>query len=175
MEGEIINRVSNSGLTQLDLEEWYPKGDRLGFNIEKYLFKGLILKELDFRAALKELDWSIYKGVFVAVHCSADAIVPTWAYMLVSQYLSPFAAKVLFCDPSQIDSYLYSEILSKIDVEEFRDKRVIVKGCSKFPVPVSAYVEVSALLTPLVQSLMFGEPCSNVPLYKKKKINSAVV
>jgi len=172
MENEIINRVANSALFQVDLEDWYPKGERLGFDIADFLYEGLILRELDFRAALKLHDWEKYTDHFIGVYCSADAIVPTWAFMLISQYLAGKAASVFFSEPNKIDEFLYQQIIDKLDLEYYRDQKVIVKGCSKFPVPVSAYVAITMKLTPVVQSLMFGEPCSNVPLYKRKKVVS---
>ena len=172
MEGEIINRVATSNLLQIDLEDWYPKGERLGFDIADFLYEGLILKELDFRSALKVHDWKLYEDSFVAVFCSADAIVPTWAFMLITQYLSEKANRIFFTKPEQINEFLYQQIIDNLDIENYRDQKVIVKGCSKLPVPISAYIAITAKLRPVVQSLMFGESCSNVPLYKKKKVVS---
>jgi len=170
MENEIINRVASSTLVQIDMEDWYPVGSRIGFDIAEYLFEGLILKELDFRAALKNLDWSAYQNQYVGIFCSADAIVPTWAFMLVAQNLAGKALGVYFCKPEEIDAFLYEKIIRNLDLAPYRDQKVIVKGCSKLPVPNSAYVAIAARLTPEVQSLMFGEPCSNVPLFKRKKV-----
>jgi hypothetical protein len=172
MDGEIINRVANSNLLQIDMEDWYPKGKRFGFDIADFLYEGLILKELDFRSSLKVHDWTLYKDSLVAVFCSADAIIPTWAFMLISQYLSEKSTRVFFAKPEQIDEFLYQQIIDNLDLETYRDQKVIVKGCSKLPVPVSAYVAITSKLTPVVQSLMFGEPCSNVPLFKRKKVVS---
>jgi hypothetical protein len=169
METEIINRVANSALVQIDLEDWYPVQSRKEFDLSSYLFQGLILKELDFRSALKQLDWTPYQNAIVAVHCSADAIVPTWAFMLIGQYLSAVTGEVYFCTPERLDDFVFQRIIDRLDVETYKDQKVIVKGCSKLPVPTSAFVAISVRLTPIVQSLMFGEPCSNVPLYKKKK------
>ena len=172
MENEIINLVANSSLLQVDLEDWYPKGERLGFDLAEFLYEGLILKELEFRSALKIYNWEKYQDQFVGVYCSADAIVPTWAFMLASQYLTGKAASVYFTEPGKINDFLYQQIIDKLDIEIYRDQKVIVKGCSKFPVPVSAYVAITSKLAPVVQSLMFGEACSNVPLYKRKKVAS---
>jgi len=166
---EIINRVSTSGIVSLDLEELYHPGERVVYDIKDNLFMGMILKEKDFREFLKTNDWSTYQGKNVAIICSEDAIVPTWAYMLLAIQLEPFADTVVFGDLNLLEDKMFSDAIQKIDAEEFRGKRVVVKGCSKFPVPISAYVQITTLLKPVVQSLMFGEPCSTVPLYKKPK------
>jgi hypothetical protein len=169
MDGEIVNRVSNSSLIQIDLEEWYEPGKRIEFDLAPFLFEGLILRELEFRTSLKMIDWTSFTNAHVGVFCSADAIVPTWAFMLVAQHLAPFADSVSFGRKDEIEKNLFERWISKLDVETYRDQKVIVKGCSKFPVPLSAYIYIASKLTPVVQSLMFGEPCSNVPLYKRKK------
>lgn len=169
MEDKIINRVANSGLITIDLEDWYDKRPRTTFDVADFLFQGLILRELEFRTALKEFKWESFEDSNLAIYCSADAIVPTWAFMLVSQFASPYAKSIIFCRPEEQDSYLFDRILENFDPEPYRDKRVIIKGCSKYPVPVQAYVGITAKLTPVVQSLMFGEACSNVPLFKRKK------
>ena len=167
---EILNRVATSGIVSLDLEEMYHPGERVLYDIKDNLFQGMILKEKDFREFLKLNDWSIYQGKNVAIICSEDAIVPTWAYMLLAIQLEPYANKVVFGDLNMLEDKLFSDSIQQIDPEEFRGKRVVVKGCSKFPVPISAYVNITNLLKPVVQSLMFGEPCSTVPLYKKPKV-----
>jgi hypothetical protein len=166
---EILNRVATSGIVSLDLEELYHPGERVLYDIKDNLFQGMILREKDFREFLKSNDWSLYRGKNVALICSEDAIVPTWAYMLLAIQLEPYANKVVFGDLNLLEDQLFSDSIQQLDPEEFRGKRVVVKGCSKFPVPISAYVNVTALLKPVVQSLMFGEPCSTVPLYKKPK------
>ena len=166
---EIVNRVATSGLVSLDLEELYHPGERILFDIKDQLFQGLILREKDFRAFLKSHDWAQYAGKNIAIICSEDAIVPTWAYMLLAVELEPFANTFVFGDLNVLEDKLFSDALRKIDPEGFSGKRVVVKGCSKVTVPVFAYVEVTRLLKPYVQSLMFGEPCSTVPLYKKPK------
>jgi hypothetical protein len=165
---EIINRVSQSTLLTLDLEEYYPKGDRVLYDLKDNLYEGIILKEKDFRSFLKNNDWSNYKNKFVAITCTADAIIPTWAYMLLSTYLAPYAQMVVFGDLSDLESAIFQKALTSIQVADYQDKKVVIKGCSKYPVPISAYVAITQLLQPYVSSLMFGEPCSTVPLYKKK-------
>jgi hypothetical protein len=169
MQDDIVNKVAGSGIVSVDLEEYYPAGDRVVFDLKDLLYEGLILKEKDFRAYVKDHDWSGYQDKYVALHCSADAIVPTWAYMLLTTRLEPFARKVVFGDRTDLETALYYEALSRINPEEFRDQRVVVKGCSNLPVPASAYVEITRLLRPFAKSIMYGEPCSTVPLYKKKE------
>lgn len=166
---QIINRVATSGLVSLDLEEHYPVGERILYDLKDNLFMGLILKEKDFRTFLKAHDWSQYAHQHVAVTCTEDAIVPTWAYMLLALHLRPHATTVVFGDLQKLEEQLFETAISKIAIETYRNARVVVKGCSKVPVPTSAYVRIAALLQPVVQSLMFGEPCSTVPLYKKAK------
>jgi hypothetical protein len=166
---EIINRVANSGLVSLDLEEYYPTGERVLYDLKDNLYQGMILREKDFREFLKNHDWSIYTGKNVAIVCSEDAIVPTWAYMLLATRLEPYAHTLVFGDLAALENKIFYEALSGIDLEAYRGARVVVKGCSKYPVPTAAYVEITRLLTPIVQSLMFGEPCSTVPLYKRPK------
>lgn len=169
MENGIINKVSQSGLITIDLEEYYPAGERVLFDIKDLLFQGLILREKDFREFIKNEDWSKYKDKYVALTCSADAIVPTWAYMLLATHLEPFAKKVVFGDLETLETILYSEILSKINVNDYLDARIVIKGCGKLPVPKAAYVEITRILRPVAKSIMYGEPCSTVPLYKKAK------
>ena len=165
----IVNRVANSGLVTLDLEEYYHPGERVVYDLKNNLFQELILREKEFRTFLKENDWSVYGGKNVAITCTADAIVPTWAYMLLTIYLRPRAHLVVFGGLEELENALFREALAKIDLNDFRGAKVVVKGCGKMPVPVSAYVEITRLLQPVVQSLMYGEPCSTVPLYKAPK------
>lgn len=167
-EQEIINRVANSALQVFDLEDYYPEGERKVIDISQWLLEGFVLREKDFRASLKEYNWEQYKDCYVALYCSTDAIVPAWAYMLVSTYLQPFAKKVIQGTIANLDVQLYQEILSDIDYTDYTGKPVIVKGCSKKPVPQEAYVMAMQKLMPFAKSLMFGEACSAVPLYKKK-------
>ena len=168
MSQEIINKVANSGLITIDLEEYYPKGERVLFDIKPLLFQELILKEKDFREFIKNNDWSIYQNKYVAIICSADAIVPTWAYMLISIALEPYAKTVVFGNLQTLETLLFSEVLNKIDYVSFKDQRIVIKGCSNLPVTTNAYVELANKLKPYAKSIMYGEPCSTVPLYKAK-------
>lgn len=169
MEGEIINRVASSGLVTLDLEEFHTKGERVLYDLKDNLFQEMILREKNFRAFLKEHDWSQYAGKHVAITCSVDAIVPTWAYMLLATKLEA-AETVVFGDLKALENQLFMSKVSSIDFTQYKDARVVVKGCSKVEVPTSIYVYVSTRLKPYVKSMMFGEPCSTVPLYKKPRI-----
>ncbi len=169
MENEIVNKVSQSGLITIDLEEFYPAGERVLFDIKELLFQGLVLREKDFREFIKNEDWNKYKDKYVALTCSADAIVPTWAYMLLATQLEPIAKKVVFGNLESLETILYTEILSKIDINNYKDARVVIKGCGNLPIPKSAYVHITSLLRPLAKSIMYGEPCSTVPLYKQAK------
>jgi hypothetical protein len=166
---EIINRVAKSPIVTVDLEQYYVKGDRIGFDLKDYLFQELVLKEKDFREALKEIDWEKYAGKHVAVFCSVDAIVPTWAFMLVMTYLEGKAAEVVAGDLEALEQYLFQKSLSSIIPLDYAGKPVVVKGCSKLPVPLFAYGEVIKLLKGHAKSIMYGEPCSTVPIYKKPK------
>jgi hypothetical protein len=165
----IINKVAQSGIVSIDLEEWYPKGERKLIDIKDQLFQGLILREKDFREFVKSHDWSQYRDQYVAITCSADAVVPTWAYMLLAIALEPFAKKVVFGNLETLETVLYDELLNKINVEEYRDARIVIKGCGTLPVPAAAYVEITRRLRPVAKSIMYGEPCSTVPLYKQAK------
>ena len=167
---EIINKVSNSQLITFDLEELYTTGDRVLFDMKDFLFQDIILKEKEFRDSIKSHDWSQYTGKYVAMICSVDAIIPTWSYMLISIALQPYAKRVIFGNLSELESQLFYDSVSGIDWEKFRDKKMIIKGCSKVEVPLSAYIEVTNRLRSIAASIMFGEPCSTVPLYKKKVV-----
>lgn len=162
----IVNRVAQSGLITIDLEFFFPKNPIINFDLKDFLFMGLILKEKEFRAALKAHDWEQYRQKNVAILCTADAIVPYWAYMLVAAYLSPVAHFFLYGNSDMLLTHLYLKQLSDIDVEAFRDKRVVIKGCGEKPIPPAAYAEIARLLQPVVKSLMYGEPCSTVPILK---------
>jgi hypothetical protein len=164
----IVNKVAGSGLVSFDLADYYHSGERVLYDIKDNLFHGLMLREKDFRAFLKEHDWEQYKDKNVAVYCSADAIVPTWAYMLLAIKIEPYAHLVVFGDMNALEDALFREAIAKIDLEKYKDQRIVVKGCGDIPVPVSAYVEITRKLRPIVKSLMYGEPCSTVPLYKNK-------
>lgn len=167
-EKEIINRVANSPLVTLDLEQYYQPGERIIIDIKDQLYQGLILKEKDFRNYVKNHDWPQYKNKFVAIHCSADAIVPTWAYMLLTSALQPFAEKIMFGNLEDLETKIFFDQLSKIDWSLFNNAKVVIKGCSKVDVPAAVYVEATRLLMPCAASIMFGEPCSTVPIFKKK-------
>jgi hypothetical protein len=168
MQEIIVNKVAESGIITLNLEDYYPKEDIVVFDLKEYLFMGLILKEKDFRAALQEIDWQQYQNKYVAVYCSADAIIPIWAYMLVAVNLQPIAKDVIFGDGQTLIKEAILKKLNNINSEDFRDKRVVVKGCGDVEIPVAAYVEITNKLRPYAKSIMFGEPCSTVPLYKRK-------
>ncbi len=168
IQENIINKVANSGLVTLNLEEYFHHGERVVYDIKDNLFHGLILREQDFRAFIKEHNWEQYEGKNIAITCSADAIVPTWAYMLLANRMQPYANEIVFGSLETLEAVMYAKALTKIDVNAFADQRVVIKGCADIAVPVSAYVEITAMLTPVVKSLMYGEPCSTVPIYKKK-------
>lgn len=164
---EIINKVSESSLITIDLADYYPKGERVLFDIKPLLVEEFLLKEKDFREFVKSNDWSVYTGKYVAIHCSNDAIIPVWAYMLLASAIEPYSKKIFFGSVEELEKNIFSEALSKINPEQFRDQRIVIKGCGDIPVPVSAYVELTAKLKPVVKSIMYGEPCSTVPIYKK--------
>lgn len=167
MEDVFVNKVAESGLITVDLEEYYPKDETAVFDLKEYLFMGLILKEKDYREALKNLDWSIYQNKNVAITCSADAVIPMWAYMLTATYLQPIAKEVVFGTGDFLHRTLFLKNLSAIDPAAFTDKRVVIKGCGDKIISETAYVEITKLLLPVVKSIMYGEPCSTVPIYKK--------
>ncbi len=169
MEDSIINKVANSGLITFDLEDLYDKNERVIYDLKDNLFMGMILREKDFREFLKTHDWSYYTDKNVAIICSEDAIIPTWAYMLLALKLEPVANTVVFGDLAALEDKLFYDAIAKVNPEDYRNARVVVKGCSKVPVPTAAYVEITRKLQPVAQSLMFGEPCSTVPLYKRPK------
>lgn len=166
MEDVIINKVAESGLITLDLEEYYPKEETAVFDLKDHLFMDLILKEKDYREALKNLDWNFYQNKNVAITCSADAVIPIWAYMLAATYLQPVAIEVIFGNEDFLHRTLFLKNLSKINVDEFKDKRIVIKGCGDKSISETAYVEITKLLRPVVKSIMYGEPCSTVPIYK---------
>jgi hypothetical protein len=166
---EIVNKVAGSGLITIDLGELYPPGKRVLIDIKDQLFQGLILKEKDFREFIKTHDWSQYKDAYVALTCSADAVIPDWTWMLLASALEPFAKKIVFGSPETLETVLFDEILSSFDVEKYRDARIVIKGCGDKPVPKTAYIELTRKLRPVVKSIMYGEPCSTVPVYKKAK------
>jgi len=169
MAEEIINRVANNTkLFTIDLEDYYPEGDRILFDIKDWLFEGFILKEKDFRKYVSDHDWSQYQNKYVALSCSTDAIIPGWAYLLLTSSLMPFAKKVAVGSLESLETILYTGIINALDVSEYQDKLLIIKGCSNKPVPESAYIELIQKLQPVAKSIMYGEACSSVPLFKRK-------
>lgn len=168
MNDEITNKVAASALVQVDLEEYYPKEQVVVFDLKPFLFMELILKEKDFRASLQQIDLTQYQDKVVALTCTADAIIPMWAYMLVSSSLEPFARDIFFGDEQFAKQQLFIRNIQAIDAQEFADKRIVVKGCGELPVGESAYVEITRKLRPVARSIMYGEPCSTVPIFKKK-------
>lgn len=168
-DDKIVNRVAQSGIITIDLEEWYVQGERVLLDIKDLLFQGMILREKDFRDYVKNEDWSKYQDKLVAVYCSADAIVPTWAFMLLTIQLEPVAKKVVFGDLEALETTLYNDFFSTLNIDDYKDTRVVVKGCGNLPVPKSAFVEITRLLRPVAKSIMYGEACSTVPLYKQPK------
>lgn len=168
MSEPIINRVSESGLITLDPENYFPRGETAVFDMKDHLFMGMILKEKDFREALKNLDLSVYKDKNVALTCSADAIIPVWAWMLAASYLQPVAKEIVMGDEKELQRNLFLKNITAIDVNEFNDKRVVIKGCGETPIGDYVYMELTKLLRPVAKSIMYGEPCSTVPVYKKK-------
>lgn len=168
MENVIINKVAESALTSIDLEEYYPRGETAVFDLKDHLFMGLILKEKDFRATLQTYDWEQFRNKLVAVTCTADAIIPMWAYMLVASNLQPVAKDVVFGEEKEIQKTLLLKNLATINGEDYTDKRIVVKGCGDVAIPEAAYVEVTNKLRPFVKSIMYGEPCSTVPIFKRR-------
>lgn len=166
---EIVNRVAKSKLQTIDLEELYVSGTRTQIDIAQWLYEGLLLKEKDFRAALMAHDFSQYEGQLIALHCSTDAIVPSWAFMLVSLHLKEFAKKVIKGNLADLELVLYTEKVHQFNVSSFQNLPVIVKGCSNKPVPETAYLLLLEKLQPVARSIMYGEACSSVPLFKSKK------
>jgi len=168
IQENIVNKVAQSGLVTLDPASFFPTGERLVYDIKDNLYMGLILREKDFREFVKEHDWAQYAGKNVAITCTEDAIVPAWAFMLIANKMAPFAKEVVFGDAAVLETVLFEKALASLDVEQYRDQRIVIKGCGDREVPVSAYVELTKRLTPVAKSIMFGEPCSTVPIYKRK-------
>lgn len=168
MSEPIINKVADSGLITLDLEEYQPKGETAVFDLKEHLFMGLILKEKDYREALRNLDWEPYRGKNVALTCTADAIIPVWAWMLAVSYLQPVAKDVIMGDTNELQKRIFLKNIESLKIEEFADKRVVVKGCGETPIPDFIYMEITKRLRPVAKSIMYGEPCSTVPVFKKK-------
>ena len=169
MEQALVNRVANSSLVNIDLEAFYPEGEVVPFDLKEYLFRELILKEKDFREALLALDWEQYQGKNLAVFCSTDAIIPMWAYMLVASYAAPFASDIFQGQPEQFAEFAFLKKIAALNPEDYAGKRLVIKGCSDKPVPASAYLEITRRLQPVARSIMFGEACSSVPVYKRPR------
>ncbi len=168
MDKPLVNKVANSGLITLNLEDFFPGQEVINFDLKDYLFMELMLKEKDFRVSMKEHDWTQYEGKIVLVNCSSNAIIPLWAYMLVASNLSPYAADVFQGTPEEYYKYAMGKALDEKDWTAFEDQRVIIKGCGEKPVPASAYLDITSKLRPYAKSIMFGEACSTVPVFKKK-------
>ena len=167
MTNEIVNKVAESGLITLDLADFYPKQEVKIFDLKDYLFMGLILKEKDYRAALQTTDWAVFENKNVCINCTADAIIPMWAYMLAASYLQPIAVNIVFGDEKKILENLMFATIENMNTDEYIDKRVVVKGCGEIDIPATAYVAITNKLRPIAKSIMYGEPCSTVPIYKK--------
>jgi hypothetical protein len=164
----IKNRVANSVLVTIDLEDYYPLGDRIIFDIKEWLFEGIILKEKDFRASVKNHDWTQYNNCYVALTCSTDAIIPSWAFMLVTTELVPFAKKIIIGNLKELETSIFQDIISQLPTDSYKDKPIIIKGCSEKPIPETAYTQLITKLVPVVKSIMYGEACSTVPLFRSK-------
>lgn len=167
MAEEIINRVANSKLVVVDLEDFYPRGERITLDISEWLYEGMVLREKDFREKANHHDWSRYFNTYVALHCSTDAIIPGWAYMLLSLHLAPFALKVIVGNLETLENVIFTEIIQNLECKIYQDKPLIIKGCARKPIPENAYVLLAQKLRPYARSIMYGEACSSVPLYKK--------
>ncbi|MCF6213294.1 MAG: DUF2480 family protein [Flavobacteriaceae bacterium] len=168
MSGEILNRVSKSKLITLDLEDFYPSGNRVLFDIAPWLYQKLILKEKEFRISVDKHQWEQYAQCYVALSCSVEAIIPSWAYLLLSSKLAPYAKKVVVGNLDLLETTIFSEIIDNLDISQYKDKPIIIKGCANKPIPNSAYTVLVKKLQPAVKSIMYGEACSTVPIYKKK-------
>jgi hypothetical protein len=169
MAEEIINRVTNSKLVTLDLEDFYPEGVRVVFDIKDWLFQEIILKEKDFRAFVNNHNWNQYQGNYVALTCSSEAIIPSWAYLLLATKLSPFVKKIVVGNLETLESLVFEEVINSISLEEYKGKPIIIKGCTNKPIPASAYTLLIQKIRPIAKTIMFGEACSTVPLYKATK------
>lgn len=169
MADDIINRVAQSKLVVIDLEDFYPSGKRVLFDIKDWLYEGLVLREKEFRQLVKDYDWSIHQDQYVALSCSTDAIIPAWAYMLITLELVPYSKQTIIGDLETLETSIYQTIINSLNLDAYQDKPVIIKGCSHKPVPDNAYIMLSEKLQPLAKSVMYGEACSSVPLFKRKK------
>ncbi len=168
MENVFVNKVAESGIITVDLETFYPKEEVAVFDMKDYLFMGLILKEKDYRTALTTIDWQQYKNKNVALTCTADAIIPVWAYMLAASFLQPIANNIIFGNEQQLINTIITQKINEINIDEYTDKRIVIKGCGETPIPETAYIAITNKLRPVAKSIMYGEPCSTVPVFKKK-------
>jgi hypothetical protein len=168
MNEEIINKVAESGLVTLDLAEYYPREEVILLDLKDHLFMGLILKEKDFREAMKNKDWEVYRDKYVGIICTADAIIPPWAFMLLASYLQPLAKDIIVGNEKEIHKMIFLKNIQGIDAGKFSDQRVVIKGCGETPIDEFAYMEITKLLRPVAKTILYGEPCSTVPIYKKK-------
>ncbi len=169
MAEEIINRVTNSKLITIDLEDFYPEGERILFDISEWLYEGLILREKDFRESVQNHDWSLFIGKYVALTCKTDAIIPSWAYLLITTHISPFAKKVVVGNLELLETSIFQDIINNLDITAYNDKPIIIKGCAEKYIPETTSVQLVEKLLPIAKSIMFGEACSTVPLYKKRR------
>jgi hypothetical protein len=169
MDELLVNKVANSGLVTINMEGWCPEGSLVSLDIKDFLFHGLILKEKEFRAAVKEKDWSLYEGQILCVFCSTDAIIPVWAFMLIAAATESIVKDLYWGTEDQFLSDHFRNIIHNMDISQYQDQRIVIKGCSQKPVPPSAYMDLTRRLKPFVQSILYGEPCSTVPVYKKPK------
>ena len=170
MDGPITNKVAASALITINPEDYYPRGESAVFDLKDFLFMGMIIKEKDFREALKNLDWEKYRDKNVAITCTADAIIPVWAYMLTASYLQPVAKEIVVGTEKELYRTMFIKNLLQINPKDFADKKVVIKGCGETPIEEFVYAEITRLLRPVAQSIMFGEPCSTVPVYKKQPV-----
>lgn len=170
MQGEIVNRIALSPLVTIDLADYHDDSPRVELDIKDQLFMGMILREKDFRTYMAEEDWSRFEGQHVNITCSIDAVIPGWAWMLVAIHLEPFAKSLVFGDSNDLEKSIWQTNLNSIDYSQFEGKKIVVKGCGDLDIPTATYVEFIRRLRPLASKLMYGEPCSTVPLYKKPKL-----
>jgi len=168
MEEIFVNKVANSGLVSLNLEDYYSVGYRVEIDVKELLFMGMVLKEKDFREFIKTNDWTVYQNKYVAIYCSTDAIVPTWAYMLLASALQPFAKSIYFGSMEDLEKHLIINAINQIELSIYKDQKIVKKGCGDIPISNAAYVQVTSLLAPIAKSIMYGEPCSTVPIMKRK-------
>lgn len=169
MADEIVNRVANSKLITIDLEDFYPEGERILFDISDWLYEGLILREKDFRESVQNHNWTQYTDKYVALTCKTDAIIPSWAYLLITTYVSAFAKKVVVGNLELLETTIFQNIINNLDITKYQDKPIIIKGCSEKPIPETVAVQLVEKLLPIAKTIMFGEACSTVPLYKRGK------